>query len=78
MLAFDPEGNAYPCLRYMESSLNNEREPIIIGNSQAIYTNEYAPILEELRAVNRRTKCTDECFYCPIARGCADCSAWNY
>ena len=29
-------------------------------------------------SVTRRTYNTDECFYCPIADGCADCAAYNY
>ena len=28
--------------------------------------------------LNRRNKSTDECFYCPVGEGCAECEAWNY
>ena len=31
-----------------------------------------------MKAVDRRTQSTDECFYCPIAEGCSYCSAYNY
>jgi hypothetical protein len=31
-----------------------------------------------LHCVNRRTQSTDECFNCPIAKGCSWCSAYNY
>lgn len=80
MLAFDPDGNAYPCLRYMESSLNGDQPPLIIGNCRdGIYnTPETQKIYCDLCAVTRRTQSTDECFNCPIAAGCAYCSAWNY
>ena len=37
MLSFDPDGNAYPCIRYMESSLGSDRKPIIIGNTKGLY-----------------------------------------
>ena len=28
--------------------------------------------------ITRRSQSTDECFYCPIAKGCSWCSAHNY
>ena len=59
MLAFDPEGNAYPCLRYMESSLNSAREPIIIGDTSGIYnTPETKAIYEDMRKVTRQSQST--------------------
>ena len=80
MLAFDTEGLAYPCLRYMEMSLNGEQKPLIIGDCyRGIYQDPCEKkLLEELKGVNRRTQNTDECYYCPIARGCASCTAWDY
>lgn len=79
MISFDPDGKAYPCLRYMTSSLGNDQPPIIIGDYNGIYaTKEQKEIQKYLASINRRTKNTDECFYCPIASGCGDCAAWNY
>ena len=80
MMAFDPDGKAYPCIRYMESSLNGEQEPLVIGDcfTGAYFKQEHVDIREWLSKMNRRTSCDDECFYCPIAKGCASCSAWNY
>lgn len=80
MLAFDPDGIIYPCLRYMPSSLGGEREPIIIGNVEdGIFpTPKEKHIKEYLDLITRRSQSTDECFYCPIASGCAWCSGWNY
>lgn len=78
MLAFDPNGKAYPCLRYMPTSLG-DIPPIIIGDTTGIYkTEEAIEIRKKLESINRRTKSDDECFYCPIAAGCSDCEAWNY
>jgi hypothetical protein len=37
MLAFDYNGLAFPCLRYMESSLGSDKEPIIVGSVDGIY-----------------------------------------
>lgn len=79
MLAFDPQGNAYPCLRYMPSSLNNEQTPIIIGNTQGICTTQkQREIIKDMCSVTRQSQSTEECIDCPIAAGCAWCSAYNY
>lgn len=80
MMAFDPDGKAYPCLRYMESSLNGEREPLCVGDCfcGAYLKQEHIRIRDWMAAMNRRTSCDDECFNCPIAKGCASCAAWNY
>ena len=79
MLAFDPDGNAYPCLRYMESSLGTDRPPIIIGNTDGIYnTPEYKAIYDDMQKVTRQSQSTEECINCPVGSGCAWCSAWNY
>lgn len=79
MLAFDPDGNAYPCLRYMASSLPPERPPIIIGNTDGIYnTPEYKAIYDDMKAVTRQSQSPQECLDCQVAAGCAWCSAANY
>lgn len=79
MLAFDPQGKAYPCLRYMSSSLGSDRPPIIIGDTTGIYDlPEHKAIYEDMQKVTRQSQSTDECIECPVASGCAWCSAWNY
>lgn len=79
MLAFDPEGNAYPCLRYMKSSLGDAVPPIIIGNYDNIYhTPEYQAIYKDMKSVTRQSQSSPECLSCMIAGGCAWCSAANY
>lgn len=80
MTAVDWKGDIYPCLRYMESSLGEDQPPIIIGN---VYTGIMTKQCERdcvecLQKITRRSQSTDECFYCPIAEGCAWCSAHNY
>ena len=79
MLAFDSNGIAYPCIRFMETSLGNDAPPVVIGDTMGIYiTNEAKKVCEKLQSIDRRTKSDDECFHCSIASGCADCEAWNY
>lgn len=80
MLALDPDGVIYPCLRYMESSLGDDQDPYSIGDVEhGICQTECDKCrVECLRKIDRRTQSTDECFYCPIAEGCSWCTAYNY
>lgn len=79
MLAFDPEGKAYPCLRYMEDSLGGAQKPIIIGDINALYaTEEQKQNKILLDSIDRRTQSSDECWNCKINSGCSWCSAYNY
>lgn len=80
MLAIDPDGNLYPCLRYMDSSLGTDQEPLIIGTIwDGIGKREKDKAwIDCLGCITRRTESTDECFFCPIAEGCGECSAYNY
>lgn len=80
MLAIDPQGRLYPCLRYMDSSLGQYQEPMVFGTvdegigKSKIYANRVAC----MGCITRRTEMCDECFYCPIGGGCAECAAYNY
>lgn len=79
MLAFDPDGIAYPCIRYMPSSLGDDAPPITIGTVDGIFeTEEDKETKRCLDCITRRSQSTDECWNCPIASGCAWCSGWNY
>lgn len=79
MLSFDPDGIAYPCIRYMESSLGTNRAPLQIGDVTGIYIKEeHKKIMQQFSTITRRSQSTDECYYCPVAGGCSWCSAWNY
>lgn len=79
-LAINYKGEFYPCIRYMESSLNKKQKPIKIGSVYTGYlsTNEEKDNLKLISNITRRSQSTDECFYCPIAAGCAWCSGYNY
>lgn len=80
MIAIDYKGQVYPCLRYMENSLCGAQPPYIIGNTKdgigRLKTHKQR--ISELNKIDRRTQSNDECFYCPIAKGCSWCSAYNY
>jgi uncharacterized protein len=63
----------------MESSLGDDVAPIIIGSVDGLFkTEEQKQVAHCLSCITRRSQSTDERFYCPVARGCAWCSAWNY
>lgn len=80
MLAFDADGRAYPCLRYMESSLAGAQLPFVIGDlaNGIMNTPEHEQRVRLLEGITRRSQSSDECWNCPIASGCSWCSAYNY
>lgn len=80
MISVDWKGDIYPCIRYMESSLGDGRPPLIIGNvyDGVLQKQEHIDCNHCLKCIDRRTQSTDECFNCPIAEGCAWCTAYNY
>jgi radical SAM peptide maturase (CXXX-repeat target family) len=80
MLAIDPEGRYFPCLRYMESSLAGKREPYNIGDIfNGIGKNSTCKDrLNCLKCITKTSQSSEKCLACPIASGCAWCSAYNY
>ena len=73
-------GKLFPCIRYMDSSLNGKQEPIWIGEvgKGILTTDKEKENYEKINNITRRSQSTDECFYCPVAKGCGWCSAYNY
>ncbi|MEG1519691.1 MAG: radical SAM peptide maturase, CXXX-repeat target family [Clostridia bacterium] len=80
MIAVDPNGDIFPCLRYMKTSLGNLRKPLRIGDvyNGILQTEKENKIDKCLKCITRRSQSTDECFNCPIASGCSWCTAYNY
>lgn len=80
MLAMDPDGYLYPCIRYMESSLGTKIKPLRIGNIHTglLQKPDEKECMNCMNAVNRRSQSTDECWYCPVSQGCGWCSGYNY
>lgn len=81
MLAVDWRGHLYPCLRYMPSSLGEKVPPLVVGHLQGgrvSVTVQEREFLACLRSVTRQSQSSEECLRCPIAAGCAWCSAYNY
>lgn len=80
MIAVDHKGDIFPCLRYMESSLGNDVPPVIIGtvNGGIAATEKQRSTIDRFSCVTWQSQSSDECYRCPIGRGCAWCSAFNY
>ncbi len=78
-ISIDYKGKIYPCIRYMDSSLNNKQSNLSIGNINNNQLTESENFnLQLISNITRRSQSTDECFYCPIASGCSWCSGYNY
>lgn len=80
MLACDPDGELFPCIRYMHSSLGDSQPPLRIGdldNGIAQCASD-KQCLDCLNCITRKSQSTEECWNCSIASGCAWCSGYNY
>lgn len=79
-LSIDYKGYFYPCLRYMNSSIDDKQELIILGDLETGYLSKekYKENFQKISNITRRSQSTDECYYCPVASGCGWCSAYNY
>ncbi|MGL5749471.1 MAG: radical SAM peptide maturase, CXXX-repeat target family [Paraclostridium sp.] len=80
MLALNPSGQIFSCLRFMSSSLGDEVDAYSIGDIEnGIGRNpNHIKRINILNSITRRSQSTDECFSCPIATGCGWCTAYNY
>lgn len=77
MLSIRPNGQFYPCIRYMPTSVGNDVRDLCLGSVQSGMTgrSEGSDILEEMDRNTRRGQTNDICFNCPIGNSCAACSA---
>ena len=78
MLALDYKGRFFPCLRFLEDSL--EDKAYIIGDIfNGIGKKEIEKQrIEELYSINYCSQSPQECIECKISDGCAWCTAYNY
>ena len=80
MLAISPDGYYYPCLRFMETSLGENQIEFVIGEVGRDIGEEevWQERVQCLYDITRKSQSTDECYNCPVARGCSWCTAYNY
>ena len=74
MLAIDAAGNFYPCTRFAQYSLRDQKAWIIGNIHEGIDSNKLRPFL----TLDRCTQSNSECFHCEVASGCAWCQGENY
>lgn len=79
MLAFDVDGTVLPCMRYSSISIDN-RPSFRIGDVECGIARraDDRERLEVLKGITRQSQSEQRCLECPIASGCAWCTAYNY
>ena len=80
MLAMRPNGQFYPCIRYMPSSVGNNVKDLCIGTvDTGIHGREEgSEIIKMLDRITRRAQNNDICYECPISNDCASCLALGH
>lgn len=80
MLALRPNGQFYPCIRYMPSSVGDNVADLCIGtvDTGLVGRTEDSEILKMMDRITRRSLSNDICYDCPIGNDCAYCSALSH
>ena len=80
MLAIRPNGQLYPCIRYMPTSVGDNVEDLCIGSVQDgfIGRKENSSVLSMMDKITRRSQTNDICFECPLSNDCAACLALGH
>lgn len=74
MLSIDYMGNFYPCVRFMDSALNNHKGRII-GD---IYAGLNTDKIRAFNALSNESQSNIECMNCEVSKGCSWCTGFNY
>ena len=80
MLSLRPNGDFYPCIRYMPTSVGSEVKDLKLGSVDdgMIGREEGSKVLKMMDKITRRSQSNDICFNCPIGNNCANCSALGH
>lgn len=80
MMAFDIDGSIYPCLRFTPISIGDSAKNCQLGDIYRGFfaTENQKAFGKHLSEITLTSQSTDECINCPVAEGCAWCSAYNY
>ncbi|MEG0308262.1 MAG: radical SAM peptide maturase, CXXX-repeat target family [Clostridium sp.] len=74
MLAIDCDGNFYPCVRFLDFSLENRNGRKIGDVVNGISLDKMRPFLE----LNLCNQNDEKCLECDVATGCIGCAGFNY
>ena len=80
MLSLRPNGQFYPCIRYMPTSVGNNVKDLCIGNvNDGLHERKQdSEILQMLDNITRRSQNNDICYECPLSNDCASCLALGH
>lgn len=80
MLSLRPNGQFYPCIRYMPTSVGDDVKDLCIGDIENgfIGREKGSEVLSMMDSITRRSAVNDICFECPISNDCANCSALGH
>lgn len=73
-MAFDCEGNFYPCIRFLDMCFKDKRK-VIVGNLKDGINHDY---LRSFIALNWKNQSSEECNACEVGKGCGWCVANDY
>lgn len=74
MMAVDYQGHFFPCVRFLDFSLNN-RPGVSFGD---VDSGASADRMRPFYALSLRSQSSEECVNCEVASGCAWCTGFNY
>lgn len=80
MLSLRPNGQFYPCIRYMPTSVGDNVKDLCIGNVETgiVGREQNSEVLCMMDDITRRSQSNDICYDCPISNDCAWCSALGH
>lgn len=75
MLSLRPNGDFYPCIRYMPTSIGEGNTDYCIGNVNdgLIGREQDSEVLNMMDNITRRSQSNDICYDCPLSNDCAWC-----
>ena len=80
MTAIRPNGQIYPCIRYMPTSVGDDVPDLCMGTVDEGWNDRASgsEVIKILDRVTRRGSSNDICFTCPLSNNCPNCSALGH
>jgi radical SAM protein with 4Fe4S-binding SPASM domain len=80
MLSLRPNGQFYPCIRYMPTSVGNNVKDLCIGTIETgiVGREQDSEILKMMDDITRRSYSNDICYECPLSNDCGSCTALGH
>mgnify|MGYP004514410499 FL=1 len=73
-VAFDCDGNIFPCIRFLDFCMNGEKSKCIGNINTGINFNE----LKAFSSLTVKSCSNSECLECDVSQSCDFCTAFNY